>query len=112
MDKRTKINQLVNDAINSADGAKRATPLPYLSTRVNARLKTTNKPIGQNQFYFIYSPAVAFGALVFLIIVNITALILNDTDTELSFSTQVVNEAQDEPTDITTSIYDIVNTEP
>jgi hypothetical protein len=112
MDKRTKINQLVNDAINSTDGAKRAKPLPYLSTRVNARLNNTNKQIGQNQIYFIYRPSVAFGALVFLILVNITALFLNERETALNTVVQSVNDVQDETTDITTSIYDIVNTEP
>jgi hypothetical protein len=112
MDKKTYINQLVEDSIRSVDEAKRATPLPYLSTRVNNRLSKKNNTSWPNQFYFINKPAVAFGALAFLILVNITALFVNDTDTIISFTTQSANDAQDETSDIATSIFDIVNIEP
>jgi hypothetical protein len=38
MNRQEKINELIEQAINSTEGAARATPPPFLLTRINARL--------------------------------------------------------------------------
>ena len=42
MNKNEHINKLIEEALNSLDGAERATAKPYLFTRLNARMQ--NEP--------------------------------------------------------------------
>jgi len=112
MDKQSHINQLADEAMGSADNAKRATPPPYLSTRVNSRINKAANAYFTNPFYFISKPAVAIGALIFLITINITALLLNESYTIVAYTAQSAPDIADENTDNLTSIYDIVNIEP
>jgi hypothetical protein len=111
MDKKTYIKQMANEAMNSADEARRATPLPYLATRVNARLNKTRDSFWANAGVFFSRPSIAFPALSLLIMVNIAAVYFYQKDSFSNLTEQVSNDNTDEFSEANSSIYDIVNNE-
>ena len=66
-----KIAKLVDETINSMDGAERAEPAPYLLTRINARMGMQALSTWEKVGAFLSRPGVAFSLVIFLIIVNI-----------------------------------------
>jgi hypothetical protein len=65
-------NRLTDEALNSLDGAGRATAKPYLLTRINARLQKQNgkESSWDNALKFISRPAVALAGLCLVIGIN------------------------------------------
>jgi len=70
MNKKDHIDKLVEDTLNSFDGAARAIPKPYLFTRLHARMHNANEGAWDKLFRFISTPSVAMTALCLIIIVN------------------------------------------
>jgi len=66
------INRLTDEALSSLDGAGRATPKPYLLTRINARMRNQNEKESSwdNALRFISRPAVALAGLCLVIGIN------------------------------------------
>jgi hypothetical protein len=66
------INRLTEEALNSLDGAGRATAKPYLLTRINARMQRQNEKESSwdNALKFISRPAVALAGLCLIIGIN------------------------------------------
>lgn len=74
MNRNEQIDKLTNDAIGSIDTISRATPKPYLITRINERLNRSRLDIWEKAGWFIGRPAVAFTGLALLIVINIVAI--------------------------------------
>lgn len=70
------INRLTDEALNSLDGAGRATPKPYLLTRLTARMQNQNEKESSwdNALKFISRPAVALAGLCLVIAINATVV--------------------------------------
>lgn len=68
------INRKVEDLLSGADGASRATPTPFLFTRVMARIKATRESSWEKAGRFISRPAFAIAGLGIVIILNAMAL--------------------------------------
>ena len=66
------INKLTDEALNSLDGASRATAKPYLLTRLNARMQNEKESSWDNALRFISKPAVALAGLCLVIVINAT----------------------------------------
>ena len=66
------INQLTEEALNSLDGASRATAKPYLLTRLNARMQNEKESSWDNALRFISRPAIALAGLCLVIAINAT----------------------------------------
>jgi membrane-bound ClpP family serine protease len=64
------INRLTEEALNSLDGAGRATAKPYLLTRINARMQNQKESSWDNALKFISRPAVALAGLCLIIGIN------------------------------------------
>lgn len=112
MNKKEQINKLVEEALNSADHIKRASPLPFLQTRINARINKSNETIWEKAGWFIGRPSIAILGLALLIFVNGMAVVLNKTDI-LSFSAeQSAQEPADDFAYSVTTIYYNENSEP
>jgi hypothetical protein len=80
MENNEPINKLIDGALNSLDGAVRATPKPYLFTRLNARMQNERESNWDRAFKLISKPAVAFTVLCLVIAVNTMVVALNYTD--------------------------------
>jgi hypothetical protein len=113
MNKQEKINQLIEQAISSTDGASRATPPPFLLTRINARLNQSTANSWEKISWFIGRPSIAITGLAMLMLVNVLAIVYNKTEPATTVIEQPSPESIDEFSyTVATTIYDIDNTEP
>ena len=108
MKNNERINQLTNDALHSMDDADKASPAPYLLTRIHARLGQKKESLWTRAVWLIGKPAVAFSGLAIIIIVNIFAISYNsNTPHNLnSFTEQSLQANTDEFSYSVATIYD------
>lgn len=112
MNKKDKINDLIEQALNSADGIERAVAKPFLLTRINARLNQSKETIWEKASWFIGRPSVAFSGLTMLILINVTVIIFNRSEPATVATEQSVQENIDEFSYTAAStIYDFENSE-
>jgi hypothetical protein len=110
MDKR--IDQ-IDQALNSLDGMAKATPAPYLMTRINARLQQQRQQAGSFWSYavaFLSKPTVAVIGLVFFVAVNVVVISSGKTPGSTA-SAGLQNNNTDFAINVS-SMYDIDNLEP
>jgi len=112
MNKKEQINNLIEEALNSADHVKRASPSPYLQTRMNARLNKSNETTWEKAGWFIGRPSIAFVGLALLIFINGMAVVFTRADTFTVSTEQSVQDPGEEFAYSVTTIYDNENTEP
>jgi hypothetical protein len=112
MNKKEHIHKLIEEAINSVDNAKRAAPMPYLLTRINARLNKTKENAWDKAGWFIGKPAIAIPALAMLILVNVLVISINGADPFAASTEQAFQSPGDEFTYRVSAFYDIENNEP
>ncbi|MBS1509572.1 MAG: hypothetical protein JST86_01930 [Bacteroidetes bacterium] len=70
MDNNDHTEQWVNGALNSLDGAGRATPKPFLYTRLKARMQNEREGSWDHVLRFISRPAVALAGLALILAIN------------------------------------------
>lgn len=103
------IKKIVEETLCSFDGAKRAEAKPFLLTRIYARMQ--NQAGTQNAWTrigsFLSKPAVAFGGLLLIIVLNVTVLVNGSNNNQQNSGT-----AKDEFAVNVISIYDFENQEP
>ena len=112
MNKREHIDKLIEDALNSVDDSVRATPKPYLLTRINARLNKANESVWEKAGWYIGRPAVAFTGLCMLILINVMVVIFNGQSTPVAATEQTAQSQADEFSYTVATIYDTENTQP
>ena len=112
MNSSDQIEQLVNEALNSADGAGRAVPKPFLFTRLKARIERSQgrQSAWETAGRFIARPAVAFAGLCLVIGINAVVIAYNKPVASASASEPVA--ASDEFTTSVNTLDYTVNIEP
>jgi hypothetical protein len=85
MKNKGHIQQEVDKTLSSLGGANRATPRPFLFTRVMANLKNDEKNFWSSALAFLSRPTVAFATILLAIFVN--AVIYYQSRSESSQST-------------------------
>lgn len=112
MPKRS-IENLVNETIESLDGAKRAEPKPFLLTCVMASIN--NRVSVQNSWtklgIFISRPGIAITGLLLVMLLNVTIFFTSKSNTDRSNIGQNNAAAKDEFAINAGTIYDIENPE-
>lgn len=105
------IDKMIEETINSFDGASKATPQPFLLTRVLARLNSEQetKNWWGRAVAFMSRPVVALTAALLIIALNTTIIIRNSKNNNLSAN---VGSTKDEYAINVISIYDTENQEP
>ncbi len=107
MNKKTDIKILVEQAMDSLDNTNRATPRPYLFTRVMASLRQPDvKSIWDRVTAFITRPAVALLGILLVAILNL--VIISDRNS----NTFINAESPEAPVYVTAtsgSLYDFEN---
>ena len=111
MNRKENINNLVEEALGSVDDATRATPKPYLLTRINARMNKATESVWEKAGWFIGRPAVAFIGLGLVVLVNVAVVMLNKTADAPTTAEQTVQTQADEFSYTVATIYDIDNTQ-
>jgi uncharacterized membrane protein YdfJ with MMPL/SSD domain len=110
MNMNSNIDKLVDDALNSADGAARAAARPYLFTRLTARMQRSEDTYWEKAVRFITRPAVAIAGLCLVIAINVAAFVINDEDTGAGTDEQALTA--DDYSNSVATLYDIENNEP
>jgi len=103
------IEKLIDETLESINGAKRATPKPFLLTRINARLAEKNAlaNIWTRVGMILTSPAYAIAGILIILLIN--AIVISQVNTS---SSQNSAGTKDEFAVNVVSIYDIENQEP
>jgi hypothetical protein len=109
MSNNDHINQLVNQALNSADGAERASAKPFLFTRIQAAMQRRPETFWERAGRFIARPSVAIAGLCLVLSVNLAAVV-NSSD-KLDLQEEVTTNADDFSSTVAV-VYDIDNNEP
>jgi hypothetical protein len=103
-----KIQQQIEETLNSIDNIQKATPPPYLLTRINARLNNPAKNIWENIAIFISRPAVTIAGICLLVTINISALVLKkaiSANPVAEHSSTTIADEEDEYTNLATIDY-------
>ena len=113
MKEHRKIEQQVDEAMDSLDGMSRAKANPFLFTRVEAKLRQGGRSAWDTVTYYISRPAVALAMLCMVIFSNAVVMYWQ------SGSTTPPATSSDQPIALTeeyslnvSSFYDDENTEP
>ena len=112
MNRNENINKMIEEALGSVDDAKRATPKPYLLTRINARMSKGPESVWEKSAWFITRPAVAFGGLCLVVLINTMVIFYSKATTSVATTDMAVQNTTDEFSYIGTTIYDNDNTAP
>jgi hypothetical protein len=112
MNKQEQINKLIEEALSSVDDAQRAAPKPYLLTRINARMNKSAESVWEKAAWFITRPAVAFGGLCLIVLINAMVIFYSKTTTSVANADMVVQNTSDEFSYTGATIYDTDNTAP
>lgn len=108
-----KLNSRIDLTMQSIDGIEKATPKPFLLTRLNATLTdTASDTIWSKIAYYFKKPGIAAFAILLLILINIV-VIKNSNDTSDKDSVALRTGPQKYDFAINVSVvYDIENQEP
>jgi hypothetical protein len=105
------INKLIDEALNSLDGATSAEPRPYLFTRLKARMQNAKENTWDNALSFISKPAFAFAGLCLVIAINATVIAYHYNGSTTAV-TEETYASVDEYSSGVTVLNEIVNIEP
>lgn len=78
-----QLNKLVEETLNSLDGAQRATTKPFLFTRLTAKMQRSKEGQWDNALRFLSRPAVAFACALFVIGINAAVFTFNSGKTQI-----------------------------
>ena len=103
-----KINELTESALNSLDGLERASVAPYLLTRINQKLGVQPTTLWEKLVWFIGKPAIAFPALILILLMNVMAIV-NQNSLPASVVDQTATLPGDDYSITIATIYDTEN---
>ncbi|MGC4100665.1 hypothetical protein [Ferruginibacter sp.] len=109
--KQEDINRLTEEAMNSLDGAGRASAKPYLLTRINAKMQREKDTAWDRTLKFISRPAVALAGLCFVIAVNAMVATYNYPSGTVTAASDESYASLDEYSSSATVLNDIENIE-
>jgi len=111
MKKNNNTDKWVDEALNSFDGAGRATPKPYLFTRLTAKMQHNTENGWDNALRFLSKPAVVMACVCLVIAVNAAVLSFSNAGTA-SGATEETYAVADEYNPSVAVLNDIENIEP
>ncbi len=112
--KKNDLDKLVEATLKSMDAAERATPAPYLLTRINARIQNrTNTSAWEKISVLLARPAIAFSLFVFILMMNVWIISSSVGNNNGTVALQNLQSSADEYSmNASTSLFDFENTQP
>src|SRR5882757_2546959 len=104
------IDKQVDETLNSADGAGRALPKPFLFTRIKARMEGPANSGWEKAVRLIARPVVVAAGLLLVIVVNASVIAFNNSNKTTATNNTELTAADEFSTSLTT-IYNFENTE-
>lgn len=107
-----KLAKLVQETIDAMDGAERATPAPFLLTRLHAQLRREEISYWERINFFVCRPVVAVTAVLLVVTLNLFMYTYNGSG-NTSTQAQATTLATDEYSMINpAALFDFENTQP
>ena len=105
------LHKKIDDVMQSIDGIKRASPRPFLLTRIEGRMQN-ERNIWATLSSFVAKPVVALICICFIVIIN--AMVIFMANSPSDSLTQQGNElaAADEYSQVSTAFYEFENPKP
>lgn len=106
-----QFNKKTKEAMSSLDGIKRASPLPFFYTRLEARMQS-QKEVWAKISSFLSRPVIAFACIILVIVIN--AAVIMTSQNSISTTATQNNElaTADEYSQVSYSFYEYANTKP
>lgn len=112
MDNEKHIEKLVDETMDSLDGAGRALPRPFLLTRINARLLKKEESVWERSARFVARPAVVIAGLCMIISINALVIVYNNSSPANTTVPDQLSNTTDEFSATVATLDDIENIEP
>ncbi|MBC7867502.1 MAG: hypothetical protein H7X88_08200 [Gloeobacteraceae cyanobacterium ES-bin-316] len=109
---KDKLAQLVEETMNSMDAAERATPAPYLLTRLHARLRREEPSSWERIGFFLGRPGVAVAAVIFLIVTNVFIYSYSNPGSDINGLQNMQASADEYSVNNSSALFDIENIQP
>jgi hypothetical protein len=74
MQKATQIEAQIEKTLGSLDGIKKASPVPFFFTRVQAALNNAERNVYEKLSVFITRPAILIAGICFILLLNVIAV--------------------------------------
>lgn len=105
------INKKIDEVLHSLDSIHKASPRPFLFTRLEARMQAEKNPWVKLSS-FVVRPVVAFTCICFVLIVNVMVILM--VNKPGNFQAQQGNElvTADEYSQVSSTLYEFENNKP
>jgi hypothetical protein len=104
------IEKMTGETLDSLDGSSKATPKPFLMTRIRARMEKQNDSIWETAGRFIAKPAVIIVGFCVIVALNIFVITDNGNSNSTNLATVTEqNGGQDEYATNVSSLYNLEN---
>jgi hypothetical protein len=104
-----KINKLIEETLNSFDGAEKAAARPFLFTRLAAKMHKKQETQWDNALHFLSKPAVVAACILLVIVLNASVFTYNQS---AAVTTDEQYAASDYYSNDVVVLNDIENIEP
>lgn len=105
------INKKVDETLNSLDDAEKASPRPFLFTRLEARMQN-ERNIWSKISSFVARPLVAFACICLVLIINAAVIFMSGNSGNSITQTGSEIAAADEYSQVSTTLYEFENVKP
>jgi hypothetical protein len=107
---KNKLAKLIDETMDSMDGAERATPAPFLLTRLHAALRREEVSYWERITVFLCRPGVAVAAVLLVLVLNFFMYTYSNSS-QGRFQT-IVSGADEYSMINPAALFDIENTQP
>ncbi|MEP6927879.1 MAG: hypothetical protein ABI834_09600 [Ginsengibacter sp.] len=105
------LNKKIDNVLQSLDSIKKASPRPFLFTRIEARMQKV-KNTWSMLASFAGRPAVAFVCICFVLILNVMVIFLSNNSVNSATQQDTEIAAADEYNQATATLYEFENIKP
>lgn len=105
------LNKKIDDVMQSMDGIKRASPRPFLFTRLEARMQN-ERNIWSRISSFVSRPVVAFACICFVLVINSMVILFSNNSSNSTPQQNADLVTADEYSQVSYNIYDFENSKP
>ena len=110
--KNNKLAEMVEQTLNSMDGAERATPAPFLLTRINAKMNREQPSAWERFGIFLSRPIIALSTIAFLIFFNLIVYTYSNSSSNINGSQNLQVSTDEYSMNNSSSLFDLENIQP
>ena len=104
-----KLHTKIEEMMQSVDGIRRASPRPFLFTRLEARMQNDKKNIWSRLSSFVARPVIAFSCICLVLLLNAMVIFLSNSSGNVTAQQGTELTTTDEYSQVSYNIYDFEN---